>query len=171
MALDDIVYVFLIIAIVGPIVHLFISKAPRTKNRVVELYLLWFLFMMVGISSIWSFMGHVFAANEVAAVIGWPAGSPFQFEVGIANLAFGILGLLCLKIRDNFWLATIIGFSVFYLGAAYGHIINIMQTGNMAPGNAGFALYMDILIPIVLIVLLIAYKSTAEKIVEPGIEH
>lgn len=33
-ALDDIVYVFLIIAIVGPIVQLLLSKAPRTKNRV-----------------------------------------------------------------------------------------------------------------------------------------
>ncbi len=119
--------------------------------------------MMVGISSIWSFMGHVFFASEVAAIIGWPPGSPFQFEVGIANLAFGVLGLLSLKIRENLWVATVIGFSVFYLGAAYGHIINIIETGNMAPGNAGFALYMDILVPIVIIALLIAYKVTADK--------
>lgn len=164
MALDDLVYVFLILAIVGPIVQLILSKAPRTKNRVVELFLTWFLFMMVGISSIWSFMGHVFFANQVAAIIGWPPGSPFQFEVGIANLAFGVLGLLCLKIRENFWVATVIGFSVFYLGAAYGHIRDIMQTGNMAPGNAGFALYMDILAPIVLIILLIAYKRTQKSV-------
>lgn len=163
MALDYIVYMFLIIAILGPIVQLLISKAPRTKNRVFELFLVWFLFWMVGVSSIWAFMGHVFFANEVAAVIGWPAGSPFQFEVGIANLAFGILGLLCLKLRENFWVATIIGFSVFYLGAAYGHIVNILETGNMAPGNAGFALYMDILVPIVIIALLLAYKTTSDK--------
>jgi hypothetical protein len=166
MALDIIVYVFLIIAIVGPIVQLLLSKAPRTKERVVELFLVWFLFLMVGVSSIWAFMGHVFDANAVAAVIGWPPGSPFQYEVGIANLAFGILGLLCLKIRENFWTATIIGFSVFYLGAAYGHIVNFLETGNTAPGNIGFALYMDILIPIILICLLIAYKSTLKSIKE-----
>lgn len=140
MVLDYLIYLFLIIAVIGPIVQLLLSKAPRTKNRVFELFLVWFLFMMVGISSIWAFMGHVFFANEVAAIIGWPPGSPFQFEVGIANLAFGVLGLLSLKIRENFWVATVIGFSVFYLGAAYGHIINIIETGNMAPGNAGFAL-------------------------------
>ena len=81
MALDDLVYVFLIIAIVGPIVQLLLSKAPRTKNRVFELFLIWFLFLMVGMGSIWAFMGHVFDANAVAAVIGWPAGSPFQYEV------------------------------------------------------------------------------------------
>jgi len=62
---------------------------------------------MVGVSSIWAFMGHVFDANAVATVIGWPPDSPFQYEVGIANLAFGVLGLLCLKIRENFWVATI----------------------------------------------------------------
>ena len=118
---------------------------------------------MVGIGSIWTFMGHVFMADMVAAMIGWPAGSPFQFEVGIANLSYGILGLLCWKFRDNFWTATIIALSTFYLGAAYGHIINIMQTGNMAPGNAGFALYADILVPIVLICLLVAYKTTSKK--------
>lgn len=166
MALDIIVYVFLIIAIVGPIVQLLLSKAPRTKERVIELFLVWFLFLMVGVSSIWAFMGHVFDANAVAAVIGWPPGSPFQYEVGIANLAFGILGLLCLKIRENFWTATIIGFSVFYLGAAYGHIVNFLETGNTAPGNIGFALYMDILIPIILICLLIAYKSTLKSVKE-----
>lgn len=166
MALDDLVYVFLIIAILGPLVQLALSKVPRTKNRVLELFLTWFLFMMVGIGSIWAFMGHVFFANEVAAIIGWPPGSPFQFEIGIANLAFGVLGLLCLKIRDNFWIATIIGFSVFYLGAAYGHIQNFLQTGNTAPGNIGFALYIDILVPIVLIILILAYKWTQKTVAE-----
>ncbi len=32
MALDDLIYVFLIIAIIGPIVQLLLSKPPRTKN-------------------------------------------------------------------------------------------------------------------------------------------
>jgi len=126
-------------------------------------FLLWFLVIMVGIGSIWAFMGHVFMANMVAAIIGWPSGSPFQFEVGIANLSYGILGLLCWKFRDNFWTATVIAISTFYLGDAYGHIINTMQTGNTAAGNAGFALYIDIIIPIVLICLLIAYKLTAKN--------
>ena len=38
-----------------------------------------------------------------------------------------------------------------------------MQTGNMAAGNAGYALYVDILVPIMLICLLIAYKATFKK--------
>ncbi|MGB9978556.1 DUF6790 family protein [Methanobacterium sp.] len=159
------IYIFLMVTLIGAVLQLLLSKT-RTKNRIFEVFLLWFLVVMVGIGSIWTFMGHVFMADIVAAMIGWPAGSPFQFEVGIANLSYGILGLLCWKFRDNFWTATIIALSTFYLGAAYGHIINIMQTGNIAAGNAGYALYGDILVPIALICLLIAYKVTAKKQIE-----
>ncbi len=154
------VYIFLAVTLVGAVLHLFLSKTPKTKNRIFEVFLLWFLVIMVGIGSIWAFIGHVFMSNMTAALIGWPAGNPFQLEVGVANLSFGILGVLCWKFRDNFWTASVIAISVFYLGAAYIHIVNIMQSGNMAPGNAGFALYIDILIPIILFALLIAHKMT-----------
>ncbi|MCC7557308.1 MAG: hypothetical protein KO217_01315 [Methanobacteriaceae archaeon] len=156
----EMVYIFLAVTLVGAVLHLFLSKTPKTKNRIFEVFLLWFLVVMVGIGSIWAFIGHVFMSNMTAALIGWPAGNPFQLEVGVANLSFGILGVLCWKFRDNFWTASVIAISVFYLGAAYIHIVNIMQSGNMAPGNAGFALYIDILIPIILFALLIAHKMT-----------
>ena len=156
----EMTFIFIAITLIGAVLHLFLSKTPKTKNRVFEVLLLWFLFIMVGIGSIWAFIGHVFMANTIATMIGWPAGNPFQTEVGIANLSFGILGILSLKIRDNFWIATVIAVSVFYLGAAYIHITNIAQTGNVAPGNAGYALYIDILIPIILIILLLAYYLT-----------
>ncbi len=159
----EMIYIFFAITLTGAVLHLFLSKAERTKNRIFEVFLLWFLFIMVGIGSIWAFIGHVFLADTIAAMIGWPAGNPFQTEVGIANLSFGILGVLCWKLKDNFWTATVIAVSVFYLGAAYIHITNIAQTGNVAPGNAGYALYIDILIPIILIGLLVAYNFTKNR--------
>ena len=159
----EMTYIFIIITVIAAILHLFLSKTPKTLNRVFEVFLMWFLFIMVGIGCIWAFIGHVFLSNMVAATIGWPAGNPFQLEVGVANLSLGILGLLCLKFRDNFLLATVIATSIFLLGAGVIHITNIMQTGNMAPGNAGFALFIDILIPIVLICLMVGYKITTKK--------
>jgi hypothetical protein len=70
------------------------------------------------------------------------------------------LGILCAKYRGNFWAATIIAFSIFYLGAAYGHIVDIIQNANFAPGNAGAPLYLDIALPAVLLSLFAAYKIT-----------
>lgn len=156
----EMTYIFILITLIGAVLHLFLSKAERTKNRVFEVFLMWFLFIMVGIGSIWAFIGHAFMSSTIAAMIGWPAGNPFQLEVGVANLSYGILGLLCLKFKDNFWTATVVAVSTFYLGAAYIHVTNLMQTGNIAAGNVGYALYIDILIPIVLICLLIAYNLT-----------
>ncbi|KAF5078600.1 hypothetical protein DSECCO2_138800 [anaerobic digester metagenome] len=154
----EIMYVLPVLAVLVSFSHLFISKKPRTKDRVVEIFLMYFLVILVGLSSIWAFMGHAFASAEVAAYIGWPAGSPFQFEVACANLALGVIGIMCLKFRDNFWTATVTAFTIFYWGAAYGHVMDMIQHGNHAPGNVGAPIYFDIILPTILIVLLVAHK-------------
>jgi hypothetical protein len=48
---------------------------------------------------------------------------------------------------------------VFGIGAAYSHIRDIRLRRKHAPGNAGPILYAsDIIVPLLLIVLLIAYR-------------
>jgi len=74
--------------------------------------------------------------------------------VAVANLSVGVLGILCYWIRGNFWVATVIGFSIWWLGAGAVHIREIVASANYAPKNAGATPYMDILVPIVLIALL-----------------
>ena len=81
-----------------------------------------------------------FLSAQVAANIGWAPGSPFRLEVAFANFSIGVLGILCYWVRGNFWTATVISSSIFLLGAAYSHIINILQYANYAPGNAGSVL-------------------------------
>jgi hypothetical protein len=81
----------------------------------------------------------------------------FQSEVAVANLTIGTLGILCYWIRGNFWTATVIAFSVQWLGAAVVHIRDIVVAANYTPNNAGTTLYMDILMPVILIALLAYY--------------
>ena len=111
----------------------------------------------VGIGSVFGFIGHTVFADTTAASIGWPAGNPFQSEVAVANLAVGILSILCYWMRGNFWTATAIGFSVWWMGDAVVHIRSIVVSANYAPNNAGVTLYMDILLPVILIALLVYY--------------
>ncbi|MDI3483465.1 MAG: hypothetical protein PWQ74_52 [Methanobacteriaceae archaeon] len=157
----DTLYVWPILTLILALILIY--RKPKTKNMIIESLLLALLVVMVGLSSIWAFMGHAFMSARIAAYIGWPAGSPFQLEVAVANLSYGILGLLCLKFRDDFWTATIIGFAVFYLGAAYIHIQDMFR-GNYAPGNVGAPLYFDIILPILLLGLLAAYKLTKKEV-------
>jgi hypothetical protein len=39
------------------------------------------------------------------------------------------------------------------LGAAAVHVVDLLRAGNDAPGNSGFVLYVDILLPIIGFVL------------------
>lgn len=149
--------VFLILALVVGVIHLYLDKQPRTRGRVAQIFLLWLLVITVGVLSLLFFISHTLLAKSSAQSIGWPAGNPFQSEVAVANLSMGILGILCYWIRGNFWVATVIGFSVWWLGDAVVHIRSIVVESNYAPNNAGMTLYLDILIPLILIALLVYY--------------
>src|SRR2546423_1550594 len=80
------------------------------------------LVFLVGVPGIVGATGHIFNADDVAESIGWPKGSPFQYEVGVANLALGVLGIMCSWVDGDFWTATVVAQSVFLWGAAIGHI-------------------------------------------------
>jgi hypothetical protein len=108
-------------------------------------------------------MGHTFAATEVAESIGWPAGNPFQTEVAVANLAIGALGILSYWIRGNFWTAAVIATSIWLLGAATIHVVEIVTAANYSPGNAGLIFYMDLIGPLLLIALLIYSMPTRRE--------
>ena len=86
-------------------------------------------------SGIGGFFGHVVISDPVAESIGWPTGTPFQLEVGVANLAVGILGIVAMGRRDGFREATVIAATVFGVGATVVHVMDVIESGNLAPGN------------------------------------
>lgn len=135
-------------------IHIMIKRKILNKGQIIDLYLLYFLVGGVGIIGGIGFIGHVFFANEVARMIGWPTGSPFQFEVGCHDGAWALLGFLCLYYRDNFWTATAVGWSFFLLGATYGHIKQTIVSGNFEPYNYGMIL-PDFLVPVILLMLIV----------------
>ncbi len=146
------VYIYYVaLTIIGALLNILIAKTP-----VIETFLLFTLIICVGVSGVMGFIYHTFKADWTAKYIGWEPGSPFQFEVAVANLGTGICGILCIWFSGGFWFATIVIFSIFLLGAAYGHIVEIKKKKNYAPGNAGPILYWDIFLPFILIGLYIA---------------
>jgi hypothetical protein len=154
---------FLIIALLSS-AGIIILKKKSGAAEIVETILACMMFFCVGIGGLFAFTGHAVMADQVAAKIGWPAGSPFQFEVAVANLAFGILGLMSLKFRDDFRLATAVGYAVFLLGAATGHIREMILKGNSAEYNAGAFLFVgDIFVPLALLALVIVHRRLQQS--------
>ena len=154
------IIVFVSLAVVGATVHLLASSESRSQQRMADIFLLYWFVFAVGLTGIFGFVGHTFLADRVAASIGWAPGSPFQQEVAFADLAFGILGILCVFIRGNFWLATTVAVTIMLFGDAAGHVMQMVRHGNHHAGNSGAILWGNILIPLVAIGLLI-YRSRA----------
>ena len=145
-----------LLSVLLPLAHLRVS-GPRTRVGVIHLLLLYALALDVGFIGLpLGFIPHVFFADQAAHLIGWPPGSPFQFEVGIHDGAWGFLGFLCLRIGGLFWLATGLGWSMFMLGATYGHLYQTLREGNYAPYNF-LTIFSDGFIAVWLLVLLYLY--------------
>lgn len=105
----------------------------------------------IGAQCLWGAIGHLLMADKVAKGIGWPTGSPFQRELGFVSLGLGIAGIASSSFGHEYWLALIIVYSTFMLGAGFGHIYELRKHGNRAQFNAGPILYTDIVMPLVLL--------------------
>ncbi len=131
---------------------------PVRPGGIIEALLRAILLFPVGLMGLWAFMGHVFFPEQAAASIGW-APSPFQFEVGMANLGIGLAGLIGAFVGSpGFRAAVAVVMAGFLGGAGVGHILQILHTGNLAAGNAGPILYTDFLGPLALFALLLLQR-------------
>ena len=130
-----------------------VGGVDDAKVTALELGLVW----LVGVNGLITGTGHMFTPAPVAQSIGW-ATSPFQWEVGLADLSYGVLGVLAPSFDRGFWLATIVVFSIFMLGASVGHARSMLREHNFAPGNAGYIFWYDIIVPLALITLYIVTR-------------
>ena len=141
-------FTLLIIGLVAAWISLLRKPKPLRTSTVAEAFLSHYMLFPIGISNLINFVFHVFFGDRAAKFIGWE-NSPFQAEVGFASLGVGIAGILAYKASLPFRVATFIPPATFSLGAAGGHIYQMIAAHNFAPGNVGLVLPSDVLIPIV----------------------
>lgn len=151
-------FVLYIIALLAIIIRVWGRQQTGEARPRVDISLAYMLLIVVGFNGLYNFIMHAFYGSTIAAFIGW-AQSPFQAEVAVANLAFGILGCLAFRSDYGFRLATVIGISIYQLGAAFIHISDYYLHMNTMPGNVGSVLLTDLLIPFTLITLLYRHRK------------
>lgn len=130
-----------------------------TRGRVpgAEIVYRWTAFFAVGVTGIYAFIMHAFFQEITAGAIGWTP-SPFEFEVAIANLAFGIMAILSFNASYPFRLATVIGVTIWLWGDSTGHLYQLVKNQNYTMGNVGSWFWMDIYIPLLLIICIVKLK-------------
>lgn len=145
------------------VLALILATVRRGHGNTAERYLSWILLLPIGMTGLWAGIAHVFFPATAAAHIGWQV-SPFQFEVGMADLAIGVTACIAFWWDLGFKAAAVVVASIFLLGDAIGHVRQMVSTGNFASGNAGVPFYMDIICPVLAITLLvIATRDRAQR--------
>lgn len=142
--------------------HLAYNKETEWHTRV-DTFLGYILLLNMGVMGILAAYAHLFMGAETAKMIGWEAGSPFQFEIGMANLSYGVLGVLAFWRRGRFWEAACIGWCVFLLGCFVGHLIQYYAHHDTAPWNIGFFIWFNDLILPILVLCLLAFLETRKR--------
>jgi len=144
---------FAVVSLVAASIHLAFSPPRRSSGSAIAgTYLLYLLFIYVGLMGMLTAYAHVFRPIQTSASIGWST-SPYEYEVGMADLTVGVLGVLCLWFRGNFWLATAIANAVWLLGDAVGHIRQMVLNNNHSGNNSGVFLVVEIIMPLVIFFL------------------
>lgn len=143
-----------------------IWQAPRpiTFRLIVDRLLRYLFVFPLGVQGLWAFFSHVFMSEDAANAIGWEP-SPFQFEVGVANLGLALASFYAAFKGFEARAATAIAAACFSAGAGVGHLMDIAQGDNLTAGNSGPILYTDFLTPIAVLVLLIVLPRRSEQMV------
>jgi hypothetical protein len=149
------IFVFwIVIALVGATIHRARDRQPRSAARTLEIYLVWWLAVVLGIGNVVGGLFHVFDGPAIAREIGFTRGDGgFQFENAMADVAIGVVAFLSIWFRGNWWPAALVAISISWWGDAYGHVHQMIVNDNHDPDNTGIVLYSDILSPLIGLVL------------------
>ncbi len=150
--------IFTLIAVVSASVHLAFSPERRSNGAAIA-----GTYLYVGLMGVLTAYAHVFRPVETSASIGWST-SPYEYEVGMADLTVGVLGVLCLKFWGDFWLATAIANAVWLLGDAVGQVRQMTLNNNHASNNSGIFLVTEIIMPLVILALTLYYRRREGRV-------
>lgn len=121
-----------------------IATLVRRPAPVAERYLAWLLLLSVGIDGIWAGVFHIFFPGVASGAIGWDA-SPFEFEIGVADLSLGIVAVISFWRSLSFKSAIAFFAALFYAGVVVGHFNQAFVHGDYSPDNFGIMLVVTIL--------------------------
>jgi hypothetical protein len=136
-----------------------LAAASRSGAPIADRLLAWILLLPIGVTGLWAAAFHLFFPEIAAADIGWDP-SPFQFEVGMADLAIGATACVSFWRSLDFKAAVVIINAIFLMGDAIGHVGQMIAAGNFASGNAGVPFLDDLILPVLTLILLIIVQRS-----------
>lgn len=156
--------IYTLAALAGIAIRLWRHPEDRAPGRAVEVALVWWVVVTIGVAGILAGFLHLFDGPAIAREIGFTRGDGgFQAEVGFNDLALGVAAVLCVRFRDRYLLAVLVVATISLWGDAYGHVHQEVVNDNHDPDNTGPVLYADVLLPLVALTLYAARERLLER--------
>jgi hypothetical protein len=153
-------FILFIIAVIVALGMIFRGKEKnRSKRHVVETFLRSFLFFIYGIGGLIGFISLIFMPERTIHLIGWTSGSPFQFEMGIFHLAYGVIGIMTLFYKEVFWFASVVMMTIIGWGFGIGLAMNLHQQDTYMPSLIRGYMWSDFIYPAIILILFIAHMK------------
>ena len=135
------------------VVAILVATIVRRPQPTAERYLAWLLLFSVGIDGIWAGIFHIFFPGVASGEIGWQP-SPFEFEIGVADLSLRIVAVISFWRSLSFQSAIAFFAALFYAGVVIGHFNQAFAHGDYSPDNFGIMLIVTILRVVLIAILL-----------------
>lgn len=148
--------VFTTLAFISASFQIFVSKTPPE-----EAFLFNFILFNIGLWGTATFIRDYFSFGKRSAKLKRQSRGLLQKAVVFFNLFLGILGIFCIWFRGDFWLITVIIFSIFmFSNGCYKlrHLEEIAINKSRPSYYIDFIVSFNMLFPPALIALLVAYK-------------
>jgi hypothetical protein len=136
----------LIVAAVRVLAH----RGHRSSEFVSGVFLNSFVIWAVAVAQTVNFVMHSVFGDYAAKTIGW-AQSPFQWELAVSSLGVGVMAFILGRRTAPLIgkVAIVIATVIFGLGAAGGHVYQMIANHDFAVNNTGLLLVSDIAINLI----------------------
>lgn len=151
------------IPLVMLVAALVIASLRSEPDHAPTRFLNWLLLLSIGVESTWGGFFHVFFPHIASAQIGWEP-SPFEFEIGISDMALGLTAIASFWRSLSFKSAVVAIATLSYAGVLIGHVQQAMA-GDFSPDNMGILQAITLLHVILMPTLLyLSWKARPEHI-------
>lgn len=111
-------------------------------NDICRILLLHQFVITFGLIGVIGLVINIIQADKTAENLGWPGG-PFQYKYGFSQIGLGVMGIMAIWFRGNFWVGVLVTMYIYGISGFYSHI-QIMIKNKKADAYEIGNLIMDV---------------------------
>ncbi|MEN6609724.1 MAG: DUF6790 family protein [Methanoregulaceae archaeon] len=157
----DPAFFFVTLATLIAALHLHRERQELSRLRALEILLVWFLVVAVGLNGIVTGLAQVLMDSRLTTQTG---ALQVNYEIAGANLAIGTLGILSCRYQDNFRLAPIFASLIFGWCYGIGRIVEQFVRADFSVYSTAQIFLYQFGMPVLLIAIWALQKREIRKL-------